>query len=70
MGTHQNSSKRLDTMTSNNVEVTIACAVNALNIYYILVTLNGNRGKRTKEKQICNSGAGGTTLCITMTLKC
>ena len=27
--------KRLDTMTSNNVEVTIACAVNALNIYYI-----------------------------------
>ena len=27
--------KRLDTQTSNNVEVTIACAVNALNIYYI-----------------------------------
>jgi sulfatase maturation enzyme AslB (radical SAM superfamily) len=27
--------KRLDTQTSNNVEVTIACAVNALNIHYI-----------------------------------
>ena len=26
---------RLDKDTSNNVEVTIACAVNALNIYYI-----------------------------------
>ena len=27
--------ERLDRQTSNNVEVTIACAVNALNIYYI-----------------------------------
>ncbi len=27
--------KRLDTETTNNVEVTIACAVNALNIHYI-----------------------------------
>ncbi len=27
--------ERLDTQTSNNVEITIACAVNALNIYYI-----------------------------------
>ena len=27
--------ERLDTKTSNNVEITIACAVNALNIHYI-----------------------------------
>ena len=52
--------KRLDTMTSNNVEVTIACAVNALNIYYIPDFLKWKlQESGLKKTNMWPFGAGG-----------
>jgi hypothetical protein len=52
--------KRLDTMTSNNVEVTIACAVNALNIHYIPDFLKWKlQESGLKKTNMWPFGAGG-----------
>ena len=49
----------LDTQTTNNVEVTVACAVNALNIYYIPDFLKWKMEKRFKKINMWPFGAGG-----------
>ena len=49
----------LDTQTSNNVEITIACAVNALNIYYIPDFLKWKMTQGFKKINMWPLGAGG-----------
>lgn len=49
----------LDTQTSDNVEVTIACAVQALNIYYIPDFLKWKLTQRFKKVNMWPFGAGG-----------
>jgi len=50
----------LDTRTSNNVEITIACAVNALNIYYIPDFLKWKlQDSGLKKTNMWPFGAGG-----------
>lgn len=52
--------ERLDTKTSNNVEITIACAVNALNLYYIPEFLKWKLEKSGLHKtNMWPFGAGG-----------
>lgn len=51
--------ERLDTMTSNNVEITIACAVNALNIHYIPDFLKWKLTHGFKKTNMWPFGAGG-----------
>jgi len=51
--------KRLDTQTSNNVEVTIACAVNALNIHYIPDFLKWKLQHGFNKTNMWPFGAGG-----------
>ena len=51
--------KRLDTQTSNNVEVTIACAVNALNIHYIPDFLKWKLTHGFNKTNMWPFGAGG-----------
>lgn len=50
---------RLDKETSNNVEVTIACAVNALNIYYIPDFLKWKLQQNFHKINMWPFGAGG-----------
>ena len=50
---------RLDKDTSNNVEVTIACAVNALNIYYIPDFLRWKLQQNFHKINMWPFGAGG-----------
>jgi len=50
---------RLDKDTSNNVEVTIACAVNALNIYYIPDFLKWKLTQNFHKINMWPFGAGG-----------
>jgi hypothetical protein len=49
----------LDTRTSNNVEITIACAVNALNIHYIPDFLKWKLQHGFKKTNMWPFGAGG-----------
>ncbi len=49
----------LDNETSNNVEVTVACAVNALNIYYIPDFLKWKLTKGFRKINMWPFGAGG-----------
>ena len=49
----------LDTQTSNNVEITVACAVNALNIYYIPDFLKWKLTQNFKKINMWPFGAGG-----------
>ena len=49
----------LDTQTSDNVEVTIACAVQALNIYYIPDFIRWKLGQNFKKVNMWPFGAGG-----------
>lgn len=49
----------LDTRTSNNVEITIACAVNALNLYYIPDFLKWKLTHGFKKTNMWPFGAGG-----------
>lgn len=49
----------LDTHTSDNVEVTIACAVNALNIYYIPDFIKWKLQQNFKKINMWPLGAGG-----------
>ena len=51
--------KLLDEKTSDNVEVTIACAVQALNIYYIPDFLKWKLSQNFKKINIWPLGAGG-----------
>ena len=51
--------KRLDEETSNNVEVTIACAVNALNIHYIPDFLKWKLTQNFHKINMWPFGAGG-----------
>ena len=52
--------ERLDTKTSNNVEITIACAVNALNIHYIPDFLKWKlQESGLKKTNMWPFGAGG-----------
>ena len=52
--------ERLDTQTSNNVEITIACAVNALNIHYIPDFLKWKlQESGLKKTNMWPFGAGG-----------
>jgi hypothetical protein len=51
--------ERLDRDTSNNVEVTIACAVNALNIHYIPDFLKWKLTSNLKKTNMWPFGAGG-----------
>ena len=52
--------ERLDTKTSNNVEITIACAVNALNIHYIPDFLKWKlQDSGLKKTNMWPFGAGG-----------
>jgi len=51
--------KILDTETSNNVEVTVACAVQALNIYYIPEFLKWKLTQGFKKINMWPFGAGG-----------
>jgi hypothetical protein len=50
---------RLDKETSNNVEITIACAVNALNIYYIPDFLKWKLQQDFHKINMWPFGAGG-----------
>jgi hypothetical protein len=50
---------RLDKDTSNNVEVTVACAVNALNIYYIPDFLKWKLTQNFHKINMWPFGAGG-----------
>jgi hypothetical protein len=49
----------LDTQTSDNVEITVACAVNALNIYYIPDFLKWKLSQKFKKINMWPFGAGG-----------
>jgi hypothetical protein len=49
----------LDTQTSDNVEITVACAVNALNIYYIPDFLKWKLTQNFKKVNMWPFGAGG-----------
>jgi MoaA/NifB/PqqE/SkfB family radical SAM enzyme len=49
----------LDEQTTDNVEVTIACAVNALNIYYIPNFLKWKLAQNFKKVNMWPLGAGG-----------
>lgn len=49
----------LDTQTSDNVEITIACAVNALNIYYIPDFIKWKLEQKFKKINMWPLGAGG-----------
>lgn len=49
----------LDTQTSNNVEITVACAVQALNIYYIPDFLKWKLTQNFKKINMWPLGAGG-----------
>jgi hypothetical protein len=49
----------LDEQTTDNVEVTIACAVNALNIYYIPDFLKWKLQQNFKKVNVWPLGAGG-----------
>jgi len=49
----------LDTQTTDNVEITIACAVNALNIYYIPDFLKWKLQQNFKKINMWPFGAGG-----------
>jgi hypothetical protein len=49
----------LDTQTSDNVEITVACAVNALNIYYIPDFLKWKLTQNFKKINMWPFGAGG-----------
>lgn len=49
----------LDDQTSDNVEVTVACAVNALNIYYIPDFLKWKLNKNFRKVNMWPFGAGG-----------
>jgi len=49
----------LDTQTSNNVEVTIACAVQALNVYYLPDFIQWKLEQKFKKINMWPFGAGG-----------
>ena len=49
----------LDTQTSDNVEITVACAVNALNIYYIPDFVKWKLTQNFKKVNMWPFGAGG-----------
>jgi hypothetical protein len=49
----------LDTQTSDNVEITVACAVNALNIYYIPDFVKWKLSQNFKKINMWPFGAGG-----------
>ena len=49
----------LDTQTSDNVEITVACAVNALNIYYIPDFVKWKLTQNFKKINMWPFGAGG-----------
>lgn len=49
----------LDTQTSDNVEITVACAVNALNIYYIPDFIKWKLTQNFKKINMWPFGAGG-----------
>jgi hypothetical protein len=49
----------LDTQTSDNVEITVACAVNALNIYYIPDFVKWKLSQNFKKVNMWPFGAGG-----------
>ena len=61
----QEAFRQLDQETSNNVEVTIACAVNALNIYYIPEFIKWKLEQNFQKINMWPFGAGGLIItCI------
>ena len=59
MGTYKRSVLILDKQTGNNVEVTVACAVQALNIYYIPDFIKWKLNEGFNKINMWSFGAGG-----------
>ena len=59
METHRRSIHILDTQTSDNVEITVACAVQAPNVYYLSDFIKWKLEQRFNKINMWPFGAGG-----------